>query len=119
MITFLVKDPGGLFCIHAEALADGGKNKVYYWTQYNYKYRDFAIGKDFGHLEKILYFDEYISKADCIVDFDVRGNDQIGEIRDRQPERSTFGSGWGLQARRRPAHAQGVREVLGTSDATL
>jgi len=97
MITFLVKDPGGLFCIHAEALADGGKNKVYYWTQYNYKYRDFAIGKDFGHLEKILYFDEYISKADCIVDFDVRGNDQIGEIRDRQPERSTFGSGWGCK----------------------
>ena len=96
MRTFLVIDPGGLFCVHAEALAAGG-NKVYYWTQYNYKYRDFAIGKDFGKLEKILYFWEYVDRADCVVDFDVRGNDSIGWIRDNLQGKSTFGSGWGCK----------------------
>jgi hypothetical protein len=93
----LVNDPGGLFPVHAEALSDGGKNDVKYHTFYNYRYEDYAIGKGYGHLDKILYFFEWLDWADLVVDFDVRGNDLIGWIRDNFPEKSTFGSGWGCK----------------------
>ena len=92
-MKFLVLDPSGLFTEHAAGLAKDG-NKVKFWTQFNYAFRDYAIGLDYKNLEKVLYWAEHVKWADCIVGFDVRLQDVIGFLRDQYPDKSVFGSGW-------------------------
>ncbi len=91
-MNFLVLDPSGLFTEHANGLAKGG-HKVRFWTQFNYAFRDYAIGLDYGKLEKILYWSDHVAWADCIVGFDVRLQDVIGFLREQFPHKSIFGSG--------------------------
>lgn len=92
-MNYLVLDPSGLFMEHANGLAKGG-HKVKFWTQFNYQFRDFSIGLNYGELEKVLYWAEHVEWADCIVGFDVRLQDVIGYLRDTLPNKSVFGSGW-------------------------
>jgi hypothetical protein len=91
---FLVTDPSGIFTEHANGLAKGG-NEVRFYTTFNYKYSDYAKGKDYDQLQKEMYFWEHIKWADSIVNFDVRNQDLIGFLRDLYPDKSVFGSGWG------------------------
>ncbi len=96
-ITYLVFDCG-LYCSQANALAEGGKNKVYYYTPWTSKdphYKDYIIGKGFEHLEKVLYFEDYIDRADCIVFFDVHGNSLCNYLRKLYPKKSIWGAGLG------------------------
>jgi len=96
-MNYLVYD-FGLYVEQANALADGGKNKVRYFTQWLDKdphYKDFAVGKNFEYLEKVLYFEDHIDWADCIVFFDVAGNAQCNYLRKTLPNKSIWGSGLG------------------------
>ena len=99
MIKFLVYD-FGLYVHQAEALADGGKNRVKYYTPWPGRephYKDYCIGKNFGHLEKELYFEKFIDWADAIIFFDVSGNSYCDFLRKKYPEKSVFGCGLGEQ----------------------
>jgi hypothetical protein len=91
-MKFLVLDPSGLFMEHSQGLTKGG-HKVRYWTQFNYSFRDYAIGLDYGKLEKIMRWAEHVDWADCVVGFDVRLQDVIAFIREKFPKKSVFGSG--------------------------
>lgn len=96
-MNYLVYD-FGLYVEQANALADGGKNKVRYFTQWLDKdphYKDFAVGKGFEYLEKVLYFEDHIEWADCIVFFDVAGNAQCNYLRKTLPKKSIWGAGLG------------------------
>ena len=69
MIKFLVYD-FGLYVHQAEALADGGKNRVKYYTPWPGRephYKDYCIGKNFGHLEKELYFEKFIDSLNSTI----------------------------------------------------
>ena len=73
--TFLVIDKG-LYPHISEALSDEGKNRVLYATPWETKdphFRDFVVGKGFGHLEKVMYPEDYYEKADSIIFWDVSG----------------------------------------------
>jgi len=94
MKKFLVYDYG-LFAEHAAALANGGKNKVFYYTPWQSDFpafRDFIIGQGTG-VEKILYFWDHVDEADCIVNFDVYGNDAMAYLREKGHR--VYGSGKG------------------------
>jgi hypothetical protein len=96
--TFLVWDSGG-FSELANGLGKHG-DKVIYFTpstsDFLPKFSDHAIGKGYEHLEKPdEYFWDWVDKADCIVNFDVHGNDKIAYLRKHFPDKPTFGSGKG------------------------
>lgn len=96
-MNYLVHDVG-LYCEQANALAEGGKNKVRYftpWTSKDPHYRDFVIGKGFEYLEKVLYFEDHIDWADAIVFLDVAGNSQCHYLRKNLPNKSVWGAGLG------------------------
>ena len=96
-MKYLVMDKG-LYVHQAEALSDDGKNTVLYHTPYETKdphYRDFVIGKGFGHLKKVLYPEDYFESADCIVFFDVSGNSLCNFLRKIYPKKSIWGAGLG------------------------
>ena len=72
MINFLLYDVGGFSIEHARALAQKGKNHVFYFTPFANglpKFDLFAPGIGFEDegVEKIKYFYEYIDKADCMM----------------------------------------------------
>jgi hypothetical protein len=94
-LKFLVLDLG-IFAEQANGLADGGKNKVYYWTPWQTafpKFKDYAIGLNFDYLEKVLYPADYFDEVDVIVNFDVHFNDIIKFLRSKGY--TCFGSGEG------------------------
>lgn len=96
-MTYLVFDCG-LYSEQANALAQGGKNRVFYYTPWTSKdphYKDFVIGKGFEFIEKILYFEDHIEEADCIVFFDVHGNSFCNYLRKKYPNKSIWGAGLG------------------------
>jgi len=83
-MKFLVID-FGLFCEHAAALTDNGKNQVYYYSQWESNFPAFdkyIIGEGSG-VTKIKNFWEYVDQVDCIVNFDVYNNDVITYLRDK------------------------------------
>lgn len=95
--NFVVMDKG-LYVHQSEALSDDGKNRVLYHTPWETKdphYKDYVVGKGFGHLEKVLYPEDYYEKADCIVFFDVAGNSLCNFLRKIYPDKSIWGSGLG------------------------
>lgn len=107
-MNYIVEDPTGLFVEQANGLANGGKNKVKYWTMWEsaQKFEWYAIGKGFDFLEKERYPQDWYNWADCIVNFGVTGQGQITHLREVYPEKSIFGSGkcskiehdrWGLK----------------------
>jgi hypothetical protein len=88
----------GLYVEQCAALSNGGKNEVLYWTPWQTafpRYQDYAIGKDFEGMKKVLYLFDHIEEADCIVNFDVHFNDLIAFLRKKYPEKSILGSGKG------------------------
>ena len=94
---FVVIDKG-LYVHQSEALAEGGKNKVFYHTPWETKdpqYRDFIVGKGFGHLQKVLYPEDHFESADCIVFFDVASNSLCNFLRKIYPSKSIWGAGLG------------------------
>lgn len=96
-MKYLVWDLG-LYVDHANSLWKSKDDKVWYFTPWQSafpKYIDYAIGKNFEHLEKVLYFWDYVEKADCIVFFDVHGNDICNYLRKIYPKKSIYGSGLG------------------------
>ena len=96
-MKYLVID-SGLYVELANALSDGGKNVVYYYTPFGSAFpmhKEYAPGDGFGNLTKIKYFWDYVDQADCIVNFDVSSNDMINWLRKKYPEKSIFGSGLG------------------------
>jgi hypothetical protein len=96
-MKYLVFDTG-LFCEQANALWKKEGDVVWYYTPYinkNPHYVDFIVGKDFDHLEKVLYFEDYIEKADCIVFLDVLGNSLCNFLRKIYPNKSIWGAGLG------------------------
>lgn len=96
-MIFLVFDCG-LYSEQANALAEGGNNRVFYYTPWTSKdphYKDYVIGKGFEYLEKILYFEDYIEMADAVVFFDVHGNSYCNYLRKLYPKKSIWGAGLG------------------------
>lgn len=96
-IKYLVFDVG-LYCEQANALAEGGKNYVRYFTPWFDKdphYLDFAPGKGFEYLEKVLYFEDNIDWADAIVFWDVAGNALCHYLRKTLPQKPIWGAGLG------------------------
>lgn len=96
-MKFLVLD-NGLYCAQSEALGDGGKNTVKYWTPWARPFptvNDYAKGHGYGALEKEVWFFDHVKDADAIVNLDVTGGDLINYLRDMHPDKSIFGSGRG------------------------
>jgi len=94
-MKFLVFDYG-LFATHADKLADKGKNKVWYYTQWESGfpcYDKYIVGEG-TEVEKIKYFWDKVDEADCVVNFDVYGNDIIEYL--RKKGKRCFGSGKGM-----------------------
>ena len=92
----------GLYVELANALADGGKNKVWYYTNTGSAfpaYKEFAAGHKFEYLEKVndLQFWDKVEKADCVLTFDVGCNGVIDYLRKKYPNKSVFGAGRGEQ----------------------
>jgi hypothetical protein len=61
---YVVMDKG-LYPHQAEALSEDGKNRVLYHTPYETRdphFKDYVVGKGFGHLEKILYPEDYYAR---------------------------------------------------------
>jgi hypothetical protein len=87
----------GLYAPVCDALWKKGDRVLYFtdWADKAPSYAKYVVGKDYGHLEKILYFWDYVDQADCIVNFDVHMNDAIHWLRKRFPEKAIFGSGLG------------------------
>ena len=96
-MKFLVID-SGLYAELANALSDGGKNKVYYYTNTESafpSYKEYASGHNFEHIEKVKYFWDYVDEADVICSFDISSNDMIHWLRNNLPNKSIFGAGRG------------------------
>ena len=94
-MTFLCLDSGS-YIDQCNALADGGKNKVFYfcpWQKSFPTYESFAPGVNFEYLEKVTYFFDYVEKADVIVNFDCVNNDTIKFLRKMYPKKSILGAG--------------------------
>ena len=94
-MNFLCLDSGS-YVDHCNALADGGKNKVRYFTSWQKSfptYDSYAPGVNFEYLEKVLYFFDHIEWADVIVNFDCVSNDTIKFLRKMYPKKSILGSG--------------------------
>lgn len=94
---FLVGDLG-LYVEQANALSDNGKNEVKYttvWASPYPEYKNYAIGKNFGHLQKELRFWDWVNWSDCVVFFDVHQGDIVSFLRRNYPEKSVFGAGEG------------------------
>lgn len=99
-MKYLVIDSSGLYVELANGLADGGKNKVWYYTGYEpeLKWEFYAPGLGFEFLEKVLYPADYYSKCDCIVNFDCTKQDDIDFLRKLYGDKkSVFGSGLGAR----------------------
>lgn len=111
-LNILVLDCG-IFTGIANSLSMGGKNKVFYHTNWSAdpfpKLQDFAPGTDYEYITKIkrLYIEidfnakdapiyvETGEKIDCVICFDVGRNDEIDSIKQRYPNLSVVGSGIG------------------------
>lgn len=88
----------GLYCSQANALSDGGKNTVIYWTPWSKPFPtldDFTKGHGYGDLKKEIWLFDHIKDADMIVNFDVAQNDLISFLKYIYPNKSIFGSGSG------------------------
>src|ERR1700687_3581044 len=98
-MRYLVVDTG-LFTDLANALADGGKNEVLYFTNWAAAaypvLQDYGPGTGYDHLKKVLrLFDVDFDSVDCVINFDVGFNDFINYLRKEYPEKSIVGSGKG------------------------
>ena len=96
-MKYLVYDTG-LFCEQANALWQKEGDTVWFYSPYinkEPKSADGLIGKNFEHLTKVFYFEDYVEKADCIVFFDVLGNDRCNSLRKQYPNKSIWGAGLG------------------------
>jgi hypothetical protein len=99
-MKFLIND-AGIFTDIAASLADGGKNDVILcspWQSVYPSWKDFAAGvglkgvrKQDEHGNPLLFW-EHVEKADCVCNFDVGNNDQIGFLRKMYPKKSIWGS---------------------------
>ena len=90
----------GLYVELANALAEGGKNKVYYLTCNESafpKYSEYAPGHQFEYLEKVRLIDiaKYAEKVDGIVTFDTGTNGLITLLKKMYPTKCVFGAGVG------------------------
>lgn len=95
-MNYLVIDPAGLYVELANGLADKGKNKVFYWTEWSaeMKFEHYAPGLGFEYLEKVLHLADYYERCQVIVNFDVTKNDEIAFLRKIYGnKKSIFGSG--------------------------
>ena len=90
----------GLYVELANALSEGGKNKVYYLTVNSSpfpRYVEYAPGHQFEFLEKVRLIDvaKYAALADGIVTFDTGTNGLITLLKKMYPEKCVFGAGVG------------------------
>lgn len=88
----------GIFVELCNRLADGGKNEVRYycnWQKSQPQFSEYAPGTGFEYLKKEKYFWDSVDWADLIVNFDVLDADIITYLRKIHPNKSIFGSGQG------------------------
>lgn len=88
----------GLYVPQIEALSDGGKNEVIYYSPWGKPFpsiEDKMKGHGYGNLKKDLWFFNHVLDADMICNFDVSNNDLISYLRTVHPEKSIFGAGKG------------------------
>lgn len=88
----------GLYVPQIEALNDGGKNEVIYYSPWGKPFPsidDKMKGYGYGTLKKDLWFFNHVLAADLIVNFDVSNNDLISYLRHVHPDKSIFGAGRG------------------------
>jgi hypothetical protein len=88
----------GLYPVLCEALSDGGKNEVRYFTPWAKPFPsidDRMKGDGYGDLKKTLHFFDHVKEADMIVNFDVPSNDMISYLREQYKDKSIFGAGRG------------------------
>jgi hypothetical protein len=105
----------GLYVSLANALADGGRNTVWYYTCTGSafpSYKETASGDKFEHIEKVYSFWDYVDKADMICTFDVGANDAIDYLRRTRPEKAIFGAGKGEQLENRRLAFKHTLEAL-------
>ena len=102
-MKILIQD-AGIFTDIAASLSDGGKNDVILcspWQTVYPSWKDFSAGIGLNGVRKQdkhgnpLLFWEHVDWADCICNFDVGNNDQIGFLRKLYPNKSIWGSGRG------------------------
>lgn len=87
----------GLYIHQTLALSEDG-HEVRLYTPIICKdphYRDYAIGEGIKGIDKVLYFEESIEWADCIVFWDVSGNSYCNYLRKMYPNKSIWGAGLG------------------------
>jgi hypothetical protein len=115
--TFLVIDSGH-FVEQSNSLSNGGKNKVYYWTNSEKAFpilTDIAPGKDFEHLEVVPhlfdFLNEHKKQIDCIVNWDSVNQDLIAYLREDEfwGKKSIFGCGY---ASRLEEDREGFKKIL-------
>jgi len=90
----------GIFVGNCAALAEGGKNKVFYHTHSTSSpfpnLQNFAPGTGYEHIKKITEMNEVdLADMDMVVNLDVGRNDEIIEIKKKYPELSVVGAGYG------------------------
>ena len=107
----------GLYMSLANALADGGKNTVWYLTMTESafpKYAEFAPGNNFGYLKKVRLIDihKYAKEADAIVTFDTGVNGLIELFRNIYPDKCVFGAGLGEKLETNRVAFKKMLEVL-------
>ena len=119
-MKFLVND-AGIFTDIAASLSDKGKNDVILcspWQSVYPSWKDFAAGvgmkgvrKQDKHGNPLLFW-EQVESADCICNFDVGNNDQIGFLRKMFPKKSIWGSGRGERIEADRIFLKGIIDAL-------
>ena len=120
-LKYLIND-AGIFTDIAASLADVGNNDVILvspWQTVYPSWKDFAAGvglkgicKQDKHGNPLLFW-EWVEWADCIANFDVGNNDQIGFLRKMFPEKSIWGSGRGERIENDRIFLKKLIEALG------
>ena len=104
--TFLVIDPSGQYVSQANALANKGKNKVFYSVDSERAFpllQDAAPGKAFEYLEDVPHlWDALIElkdEIDCVANFDSANQDIISALKEHPDfkDKSLFGASLGAR----------------------
>lgn len=97
-MKILVHDAGGLFPQIAESLWEKEGDVVWYFTSWegtNPHYHNYSVGKNFGHLTKVMEPEYFAKKADAVIFLDCMGGSLCWLLKQMYPDKPIFGAGRG------------------------